>query len=66
MTTSAHLDLLSRIDGLRDELIELAFALERGGNPGAADVAHTLRARIGELRTEFSKPCPEQAGSFVE
>jgi hypothetical protein len=66
MKTSAARDLIVRLDGIRDELIDLAFTLERRGNPEAADVAHTIRARMDELRGEFIEPCPDLVGLFVE
>ena len=66
MKTSASPDLIARLDGIRDELIELAFALERRGNVEAADVAHGVRARVGELLEELRVPCPDLAGSSVE
>ena len=37
---------------LQTELRDLAFVLDRKGNPAAADVAATVAARIGELLTE--------------
>ena len=37
---------------LQTELRDLAFMLDRQGNPGAADVASIIAARIGELLTE--------------
>jgi L-ascorbate metabolism protein UlaG (beta-lactamase superfamily) len=37
---------------LQTELRDLAFMLDRGGNPAAADVASMVAARIGELLTE--------------
>lgn len=37
---------------LQNELRELAFVLDRQGNPVAADVASTIAARIDELVSE--------------
>jgi hypothetical protein len=37
---------------LQTELRDLAFVLDRKGNPAAADLASTIAARIGELLTE--------------
>lgn len=66
MKTSALTDLTSRLDGIRDELTELAFSLERRGNVEAADVAHGVRARVGELLAELIAACPDLTGSSVE
>jgi hypothetical protein len=46
--------LLEKLAGLRAELADLAFALDREGSPVAADVAMTTAARVGELCEEFS------------
>lgn len=37
---------------LQTELRDLAYVLDRQGNPAAADVATTVAARIGELLDE--------------
>ena len=37
---------------LQTELRDLAFVLDRKGNPAAADLAATVAARIGELLNE--------------
>jgi hypothetical protein len=37
---------------LQTELRDLAFVLDRKGNPAAADLAATVAARIGELLHE--------------
>ena len=44
-------DILGKLDQLRTELVELAYTLETRGQLGAADVAMTTSARIGELCT---------------
>ena len=46
--------LLARLDALRVELVEQAFALDRAGNLPAADVVMMTSAREAELRQEFS------------
>lgn len=43
---------LNRWIELQTELRDLAFVLDRKGNPAAADVAATIAVRIGELLTE--------------
>lgn len=48
-----HEAVLSKLDTLRIELVELAFSLDRQGSPAAADVAITMSARVGELCDEF-------------
>jgi len=40
---------------LQTELRDLAFVLDRKGNPAAADVAATIAVRIGELLTEETR-----------
>jgi hypothetical protein len=47
--TSIH----EKLDELRTELVDLAFALERRGQFEAADVAITTSSRIGELCEEL-------------
>ena len=46
--------LLEKLDGLRAELVDLAYALERTGRVEAADVAIQVSARVGELCAEAS------------
>lgn len=41
--------LVEKLESLRAELGELAFALDREGSPAAADVAMGAAARIAEL-----------------
>lgn len=41
---------------LETELRDLAFSLERRGNPTAADVATSVAARIRELREQQVPP----------
>jgi len=48
----SHL-LLSKLTGLRTELVELAFRLERQGRIDAADIAVTTSARIQEICSEL-------------
>jgi hypothetical protein len=43
---------------LQTELRDLAFMLDRGGNPAAADVASMVAARIGELLNEETGAAP--------
>ena len=40
---------------LQTELRDLAFVLDRKGNPGAADLASSIAVRIGELLTEETR-----------
>lgn len=40
---------------LQTELRDLAFVLDRKGNPAAADVASSIAVRIGELLTEETR-----------
>jgi hypothetical protein len=47
-------DILNKLDHLRTELVELAYTLEIRGQMGAADVALTTAARIGELCEELA------------
>lgn len=42
-----------KLRGLRVELADLAFALERRGRLDAADVAGAVAARVGELLAEL-------------
>jgi hypothetical protein len=46
--------ILTRIDRLRTELIDQAFALDRRGCADAADVATSAAARLEELQDELS------------
>ena len=45
--------ILEKLDGLRTELVDLAFNLECRGQLDAADVAMTTSARVGELCKEL-------------
>jgi len=45
--------LLRKLDGLRTELVELAFELDRRGSGEAADVAMAASVRVGELCDAF-------------
>jgi hypothetical protein len=51
--STIHQAMLGKLDGLRTELVELAFSLDRRGSCEAADVAITLSARVRELCDEF-------------
>ena len=42
-----------KLEELRTELVDLAFALDRRGQPEAADVAILTSARLAELCTEL-------------
>ncbi len=46
------MELVNKLEGLRTELGELAFALDREGSRAAADVAMETAARIAELCDE--------------
>lgn len=46
--------ILARLDALRVELVEQAFALDRAGNLSAADVVMMTAVRVAELKQEFS------------
>jgi hypothetical protein len=54
MTQSKTKIIFGKLDGLRTELVDLAFVLECRGRLEAADVAMTISARIGELCEEFT------------
>ncbi len=45
---------VERIEGLRAELADLAFALDSQGRRDAADVAHLLRGRLADLNRELA------------
>lgn len=53
MPDASPATILGKLDGLRSELVELAFTLETRGRIDAADVAITTSARIGELCEEI-------------
>ncbi len=44
-----ELTLIARIAALRVELVELAYTLDRRGQPEASDVANLVAARLAEL-----------------
>jgi hypothetical protein len=46
--------ILGKLHGLRTELVELAFVLDRRGRIEAADVAMTISGRVGELCEELA------------
>jgi len=53
MTTARKSIVVEKLDRLRTELVDLAFALENRGRVDAADVAMMTSARIEELREEL-------------
>lgn len=53
MTDTSQQAILGKLDQLRTELVELAYALECKGQLEAADVAITTSARIEEFRAEL-------------
>jgi len=53
MSTSDPRQVLSKLHGLRTELVELAFVLDRRGRVDAADVAMSIAGRVGELCEEI-------------
>jgi hypothetical protein len=68
MTESNSPYLLEKLEGLRTELADLAFDLERQGRRDAADVAVIISARLNEVCDDFlvtelsgrlTPPCPE-------
>lgn len=56
--------LLVRLDALRVELVDLAYALERRGRLDAADLALAVAGRVGEFHAELSAapPRPRRGG----
>ncbi len=54
MTEDTAHCVLEKLERLRTELVDLAFALERRGRLDAADLAISTSARIGELCDEFA------------
>lgn len=53
MNASDPHQVLSKLHGLRTELVELAFVLDRRGRVEAADVAMSISGRVGELCEEI-------------
>ncbi|HEU5080312.1 MAG TPA: hypothetical protein VFT72_13960 [Opitutaceae bacterium] len=50
-----------KLDELRSELVDLAYALEREGRQDAADVALSVSARVGEVWHEaFGVPAAKE------
>jgi len=47
-----------RLQGLRGELADLAFALERRGRLDAADVVNVISVRLAEIETELAAGAP--------
>jgi hypothetical protein len=54
MSTAEIRAILTKLDHLRTELIDQAFALDRSGRADAADVATRTAARLEELQDELS------------
>lgn len=48
-------DALTKLEQLRTELAELAFALESRGRVDAADVVNSVSARLAELCNELDE-----------
>lgn len=46
--------VIVRLQRLRGELADLAFALERRGRIDAADVANAISARVADIETELA------------
>ena len=63
MNASDPRQVLSKLHGLRTELVELAFVLDRGGRIDAADVAMTISGRVGELCEELAGTSGTREGS---
>lgn len=57
--------VLTKLDALRAELGELAFALERRHRPDAADVANLLSDRLRELCDEIAANHPPAVPASV-
>jgi len=53
MSTETPDSLRHKLDGLRTELVELAFELDLRGSGEAADVAMATSVRVGELCDAF-------------
>lgn len=49
-----------RLDALRVELVDLAYALERRGRLDAADLALAVAGRVGEFHDDLS-PAPARS-----
>ena len=66
MTISKTELVLEKLHGLRTELVELAFALERKGRLDAADIALSTSTRLADLHDELRDadvyPCSETVG----
>jgi len=57
----------ARLDALQAELAELAYALDRRGQPEAADVAVWAAGRLAGLRADLSRPpVPSGVDSFCQ
>ena len=55
MISTHPADTLAKLEQLRTELAELAFALESRGRVDAADVANSVSARLAELCDELDE-----------
>jgi hypothetical protein len=56
-TLTPSTSIREKLDELRTQLVDLAFALECRGQLEAADVAITTSARVGELCEELQVEC---------
>ncbi|HEY4247014.1 MAG TPA: hypothetical protein VGM64_09175 [Lacunisphaera sp.] len=56
--TASNNSLLQQLAQFRAELVELALAMDRRGQPEAADVAMMVFARMGELCEEYRTDRP--------
>jgi hypothetical protein len=65
MMNTSQQSILGKLDLLRIELVELAYALECKGQLEAADVAITTSARIEEFRTELESVSPAVVGDVA-
>lgn len=54
MVAEPAMHLVRKLEGLRTELVDLAFELERTGRAEAADVAIRISARVHELGAEIA------------
>ncbi len=49
----------AKLNALRAEFADLAFALERQGRRDAADIANQLGGRLAEFAAEFDPAAPQ-------
>jgi len=59
-------EILSRLEHLRTELVELAYTLDTRGQLAAADVAITTSARIAELCDELAPARPVSLAQWLD